>query len=131
VAVGQPQSYSVGDGIFVYPICSIPARPINNGIAPVSRMATPSEGLPLTQILQARVLKMGARTRSLSRVPVWAGAGSASLPALPWQRVLSGIATAWDRPPPLRTPPALRHTTPVRSARHLASWEGSTRWASW
>jgi hypothetical protein len=56
-----------------HPICRIPARPINNGIAPVSRMATPSRGLPLTHISRAPVLKMGARTRSFSRVPVWVG----------------------------------------------------------
>jgi hypothetical protein len=56
----------------VHPICAIPARPMSNGIAPVSRMAIPSKGLPLTQISWSPILKMGARTRSFSRVPVWA-----------------------------------------------------------
>jgi hypothetical protein len=54
----------------VHPICAIPSRPMSNGIAPVSRMAIPSKGLPLTHISRAPVLKMGARTRSFSRVPV-------------------------------------------------------------
>jgi hypothetical protein len=72
--LASPMRTALGTAsLSVHPICAIPARPINNGIAPVSRMAIPSKGLPLTHISRAPVLKMGARTRSFSRVSVWAG----------------------------------------------------------
>jgi hypothetical protein len=56
---------------------------MSNAIAPVSRMATPCKGLPLTHI--SPVLKMGARTCSFSPPLVWAGS---------WLSLLASIALA-------------------------------------
>jgi hypothetical protein len=82
----NPSRTALGTASFsVHPICRIPVRRINNDIVPVSRMATPFKGLPLTHISRALVLKMGARTRSFSRVPMWAGS---------WLSLLASIALA-------------------------------------